>query len=276
MALDFRRINERYDEEFRIQINAFDWFPVASCFKSWVALYYYLNTPTEEWQDEPGSLLHNTVVFSNNLQAGAVLAEVSRRISNSRNPIEKFNDFLQSTVGMSNGLHSWDWPESATIGFTDPRFIPSETRGIQLDDQYFRIDNLFTADDLAHGYDVLTRGAVFAEWGKLREAIAATNALLSIPAAAYQSPLEYVFPDGYMGKDGILPEADLPAGLGRVVNDAGVVTVGEAKYIIVFLSIRENELAVRDVLSDIARMIDIYERGRRTMPPPSGDGIGGS
>jgi hypothetical protein len=32
MALDFRRMNARLDEDFRIQINAFDIYPVASCF----------------------------------------------------------------------------------------------------------------------------------------------------------------------------------------------------------------------------------------------------
>jgi hypothetical protein len=272
MALDFRRINDRYDEEFRIQINAFDLFPVASCFKSWLALYYYLNTPVEVWQDSQGSSLYDMVVFSNNLQAGAILAEVARRIPNSRNPIEKFNDFLQLTVGMANGLYSWDWPDSPTVGFTDVRFLPSDTRGVQVNDRFFLVDNVLTAADLAHGYDVLTRGDAFAEWEKLREAIEATDRLLSIPAAGYQSPFEYVFVEGYMGKDGILPEANLPAGLGRVVNDAGVVTIDDAQYIIAFMSIGENELAVREVLGEIARLIDIYERGRRTMTLPLRNG----
>ena len=34
MALDFRRINAQFDEEFRIQINAYNIYPVASCFKA--------------------------------------------------------------------------------------------------------------------------------------------------------------------------------------------------------------------------------------------------
>lgn len=32
-------------------------------------------------------------------------------------------------------------------------------------------------------------------------------------------------------------ETDLPAGLGRVANDAGVLSVGDAHYIVSFMSI---------------------------------------
>ncbi|MBA3871732.1 MAG: hypothetical protein H0X30_21505 [Anaerolineae bacterium] len=95
---------------------------------------------------------------------------------------------------------------------------------------------------------------------------------MTIPATDYQSPLEYVFQNGYMGKDGILPETDLPKGLGRVIDDAGVVTVGDARYIIAFMSMGEGESVVRDVLGGIAKMIDVYERGRPTLATPAYNG----
>lgn len=269
MALDFRRINAQYDQEFQIQINSERWFPVASCFKAWVALYYYLNTPRDQWQDTQGTALHSTVVFSSNIDAGIVLADVSRRTSGQGNPIEKFNDFLRLNVGMTNGLYSWDWPGSPTIGFTDQRFLPSEFRNVLYKEELYRIANIFTVTDLAHGYDVLLRGQAFARWPEMQQALAASDALLRIAAANYQSPIEYVFPQGYMGKDGILPEADLPTGMGRIVNDAGVITVGDAYYIIALMSIGESETTVRDVLVNISRMIDVYERGRRLMGTPT-------
>ncbi len=269
MTLDFRRINERYDQEFRIQIKAFDWMPVASCFKAWMPLYYYLNTPPGSWDDQPGSSLYSTVVFSSNLDTGIVLADVANRIAGDRNPIEKFNDFLRETVGMANGLYTWDWTGSPTVGFVDQRYEPTLNRAVKLetDDEVYLADNIFTANDLAHGYDVLVRGEVFARWDRMREAITATRALLNIRAPEYRSPLEFVVTDGYMGKDGILPAEDFQPG--RVVNDAGVITIGEAHYIIAFFSAGESEVSVRSVLGELMTMIDIYERGRRTLTPPS-------
>jgi len=268
MALDFRRINAQNNQEFRILIKADKLYPVASCFKAWVALYYYLNTPKDQWKDTQGTSLYSTVVFSNNTETGTVLVDVAQRISGSGNPIQKFNDFLFRTVGMNNGMHTWDWPGSPTVGFTDERFAPSFNRSMVYKGETFLIDNLFTVTDLAHGYDVLQRGQSFARWDAMHEAIMATDSLLTIPASDYLSPLEYVFSQGYMGKDGILPETDLPKGAGRVIDDAGVVTVGDAHYIIAFMSMGEGESVVRDVLGGIVKMIEVYERGRPTLATP--------
>jgi hypothetical protein len=268
MALDFRRINAQNNQEFRIMIQPDKLYPVASCFKAWIALYYYLNTPREGWKDTQGTPLYSTVVFSNNTEAGTVLVDVAQRTGGTGNPIEKFNNFLMRSVGMNNGMHSWDWPGSPTVGFTDERFAPTFNRSMIYKGESFLVDNLFTVTDLAHGYDVLQRGQAFARWDAMHNAIMATDALLSIPASDYLSPLEYVFKQGYMGKDGILPEADLPKGLGRVIDDAGVVTVGDAHYIIAFMSMGEGESVVRDILGDIAAMIEVYERGRPSIATP--------
>lgn len=273
MALDFRRVNANNNQEFRIQIQSDKLYPVASCFKAWIALYYYLYTPRDQWADTQGTPLYSTIVYSNNTEAGTTLAEVAERVPGTGNPIQKFNDFLRRRVGMLNGMYAWNWPGSATTGFTDERFLPSDNRGMVYNGEFYRVDNLFSATDLAHGYDVLQRGQSFARWDTLHEALLAADALLSIRAPDYTSPLEYAFPEGYMGKDGILPETDLPAGLGRVINDAGVVTIGDAHYIIGFMSMGESESIVRSVLADLAKMVEVYERGRPSItPPPYDDG----
>ena len=272
IALDFRRINAQNNQEFRITIQANKLYPVASCFKAWIALYYYLHTPRDQWNDTQGTPLYSTIVYSNNTEAGTMLVEIAERVTGTANPIEKFNNFLMRTVGMNNGMHSWDWPGSPTVGFTDERFAPNSNRSMLYKGEFYLVDNLFTVADLAHGYDVLQRGQSFARWDTMHDAILATVSLLSIPATDYQSPLEYVFPNGYMGKDGILPETDLPSGLGRVIDDAGVVTVGDAHYIIAYMSMGESESLVRDVLGDIAKMIEVYERGRPLLPTPAYNG----
>ncbi|MCA0456505.1 MAG: hypothetical protein LCI00_21205 [Chloroflexi bacterium] len=273
MALDFRRINANNNQEFIIQIQSDKLYPVASCFKAWIALYYYFYTPRDQWQDTQGTPLYSTIVFSNNTEAGTTLAEVANRVPGAGNPIEKFNDFLRTRVGMTNGMYSWNWTGSGTAGFTDERFVPSDNRGMTYNGEFYRVDNLFNVTDLAHGYDVLQRGQSFARWSTMYDAIMATDALLSIRASDYTSPLEYVFPEGYMGKDGILPATDLPPGLGRVIADAGVITVGDAHYIIAFMSMGVGESIVRNKLDDLARMIEVYERGRPSItPPPYDDG----
>lgn len=268
MALDFSRINGEFNEEFRIQIRAYDLYPVASCFKAWLPLYYYLNTARDAWEDGETTSLYNAVVFSSNVDTGIVLAEVARRIGGEANPIEKFNTFLRRRVGMANGLYSWDWPNAPTVGFVDARFQPTAERVVTVDEEPYLVDNAFSANDLAHGYNVLARGPHFARWERMREALEASLRLLAIRASGYQSPIETVYPDGYLGKDGILPTGDLP--LGRVVNDAGILRVGDAQYIVALMAAGENELSVREVLTEIVAMIDVYERGRPSLTPPGG------
>jgi hypothetical protein len=123
----------------------------------------------------------------------------------------------------------------------------------------YPVINFFTAADFARGYDILARGHVFAVSPVVREAIEATRALLSIPDPNYQSPIERVFPAGYMGKDGILPGSELS--FGRVVNDAGVVSVNGSHYIITFLSAGESESVALDVLKSVIDQIGVYEAG---------------
>ncbi len=257
MALDFRRINGQQDEEFRIQLNAFSLYPVASCFKAFLALDYFLHTPQSEWASDQNSTVYRTIVFSDNTLTGVLLDEVAQRIPGRQNAIEKFNDFLHTTVGVTSGLHTWNWPDTPVAGLSDARFAPSETRQVIVDGQLYLVDNVFTVADLARGYDFLVRGQYFAPSPTLHDAIAATIALLSIPAQEYQSPIERAYPAGYMGKDGILPARDVATG--RVVNDAGVITVDDSAYIIAFLSAGESESTAITVLREVVGQIERYE-----------------
>jgi hypothetical protein len=258
MALDFRGISPTHDEQFRIQINAFDLLPVASCFKTWLILYYFLYTPAEDWDTHPGSPAYETAVNSGNLSTGVLLAEVAQRLPGQRNPIEKFNDFLRRQVGMArSGLHTWNWPLSPTVGLSDPRYAPSEQRQMRGRAGSYRIDNLFTAADMGRGWDVLARGVAFSRQPRLRAALQATLDLLAIPASNYQSPIERVYPMGYIGKDGILPSGDTPAG--RVIADAGLLNGAKNRYIVVFMSAGESEVVAVEVLRQVVAQIAAYE-----------------
>jgi hypothetical protein len=257
MALDFRRINAQYDEEFRIQINASNLYPVASCFKAFLALYYFLHTPQSEWLYDDNSTVYRTVVYSDNVLTGRLLDEVAQRVPGRQNAIEKFNDFLHTTIGLSSGLHTWDWPNTPVVGIRDDRFAPSETRQVFVDGQGYPVANAFTAADLGRGYDFLVRGEHFTQSPVLRDAIQMTKRLLSIPAENYQSPIERVYVQGYMGKDGILPARDVATG--RVVNDAGAIWIHESAYIIAFMSAGESESTAISVLREVVGQIERYE-----------------
>ncbi len=258
MALDFRCISGGLDEAFRLQVNAFNLMPIASCFKAWAVLYYLLHTPAEAQDMTQYSPVYQMAVNSDNLQTGVVLDDVARRVTGRGNAIEKFNDFLTITIGMANGLHTWNWPGSPTAGLSDPRFAPSEQRRVWFNGQQYAIDNACTAADLARGYDFLTRGETFTRAPELKAALQATRSLLSVPAVNYRSPIERAYPDGgYTGKDGILPSSDTP--IGRVVNDAGVIVSGDHTYIIAFMSAGESESTAIDVLREVIRQMTAYE-----------------
>lgn len=257
MALDFRCIRNNIDEKFRIQINAFHLMPVASCFKAWAVLYYFLHTPADMRDTTEFSPLYQMAVNSSNVDTGIVLFDVAKRVSGRGNAIEKFNDFLTIRIGMANGLHSWNWPDSPTAGLTDPRFAPGGERLVYFAGQGYRIDNAFWAADLARGYDFLIRGETFSKSATLKAAIQATRELLSIQANTYRSPIERASKGSYIGKDGILPSSDTP--IGRVVDDAGVIIIGSRTYLISFMSAGESESTALSVLGEVIQQMNEYE-----------------
>ncbi len=260
MALDFRCIDSAYAERFRIQINADNLMPVASCFKAFAVLYYYLNTPAADWNDGPGTPLYRMAVYSDNRATGVVLADTAERVPGPENAIVKFNDFLRGTMGLTNGLHTWNHPGSPTVGLSDPRFAPSAVNGrvVLVRGSAYQVDNVFTASDLARGHDFILRGEHFTRSETFRQAARATSALLSIPATDidYVSPIERVYPLGYTGKDGVLPTDMIAAG--RVINDAGVVRAGGSRFIIAFMSAGEGDINALNALAEVVRQIEVY------------------
>jgi len=260
ITLDFRGIDSAQNEQFRIQINADALQPVASCFKAFIVPYYFLNVPRGAWDYGENSLLYSMAVHSSNSATGIVLDQIARYIDGPENAIVKFNNFLRS-MGLSNGLHSWNWGGSPTENLTDPRYAPSAVTGrvVRIRGITYQIDNVLTAADLARGHDFITRGEYFTESDQMREALRLTKQLLSIPSSTgYRSPIERVFPPGYTGKDGILPASDIATG--RVVNDAGTLHVGPNTYIIAFMSAGESESIALDVLREVIGQIDTYEQ----------------
>ncbi|MFO7323442.1 MAG: L,D-transpeptidase family protein [Chloroflexota bacterium] len=259
MALVFRRFADDGSESFSIQINENELYPVASAFKSFLALYYFMTFPPDEWNYTPGSLVYSTVVYSNNGTTGSLLHEVGLRVDGPGNAIEKFNDFLLNVMGLEHGLYSWNWPGRPTYGLTDPRFTPTEDRRVWIRTLSQSVSNVTTALDLAKGWEFISRASQNPRWSDphFREAIRITREISAIPANDYRSPIEKVIYSGYIGKDGTLPLGDLA--VGRVINDAGIVRVANGEYVISFMSTGENESTTQPALQKVIDCIRMYE-----------------
>ncbi len=261
MALDLRMLDFQVQEHFALQLNAERLLPTASCFKAFLVLYYFMNTPPEAWDAAEGSTIYSVGVYSNNRLTGTLLQDVGQRISGYGNALEKFNDFLIYTLAMQQGLHTWAWEGSPTVGIRDPRFAPSETRFVEVRGARSLVDNVTTAADLARGWRVILTSISpdpYVEYPQLPAAAAATRDLLSIRADDYESPIERVYTGAYTGKDGILPADTLPD-VGRVVNDAGIIYTAHGAYTIAFLSAGESEVIAIDVLRQVVEQIGVYE-----------------
>lgn len=258
IGLDVRRLNSGGTELFRIQYNAFNYYPLASCFKAFLALYYLWYTARERWENGEGSPLYRVAVLSDNLATGALLAEVAQRVPGRGHALEKFNDFLTFTLFLPIGLYSWNWPGSATAGLFDTRYAATAARAVRIPSGEHRVDNVCAAADLANGYVFLARrdNDVYAH-PYFQQVLTAARDLLAIPARNYQSPIERAFAQGYIGKDGILPSDQLATG--RVVNDAGLIRVEDGWYVLSLMSAGESESTVLEALRLLADEIARYE-----------------
>jgi hypothetical protein len=259
MSLEFFRIASDGTEDFRIQINNHELYPIASAFKAFLALYYFVKTPREEWQYEQGSRVYSVVVYSNNGQTGHLLAEMGRRVEGPGNPIEKFNDFILDVMGLENGLYSWNWPGTPTVGYGDERFLPTEERQIWIRTLSESVSNVWTARDLAIGWEFISRfeETEYAEDEHFRDSIRVLRELCAIPANDYRSPIEKVVNSGYIGKDGTLPLGDI--NVGRVINDAGIIRVPTGEYIVSFMSAGENESSTEPALQKVIDQMRMWE-----------------
>lgn len=265
MGLDFRRIDQNGQENFRIQINANQYYPVASAFKAFLVLHYFINTPQDEWQYDQTSLVYRVAVYSNNGATGHLLAEMGERVPGDGNAIEKFNDFLLDELHLQNGLYSWNWPNTPTYNQYDERFAPNQERQVWVRENAQMVSNVTTAEDLARGYEYIVYAENNPRWNSshFREAIRISREILSIPANGYLSPIEKVVNSGYIGKDGTLPLGDLE--IGRVINDAGLIRVPTGTYLVSFMSAGENESTTEPALQAVIDSMRLYEA--RNHPP---------
>ena len=256
IGVDLRQVDPDTGERFfQIQVNAERLYPVASCFKTWLALYYFWQTPHADWQFGEGSDVYSVVVYSNNARTGSLIYQVGERINVFGNAVEKFNDFLLFQVGMQNGLYRWSWEGNPIEEFRDIRFYPSlSERHTDIHGIRYELDNLCTVTDLADGYAFMLANQFDNTHG---EAIRTTLNLCSIEVPAYPSPIERSFAREYTGKDGVLPAE--PEGLGRVLNDAGIIRVGRGTYILAFLCAGEGEYTGLEVMRQIATALEEFE-----------------
>ena len=263
IALDLRALDQEHGELFRIQFNADKLLPVASCFKAFVVPWYYLNVPAGEWDDEPGSAVWEMAVHSGNYYTAVVLDRVARNVPGEGNAIEKFNDFLLST-GMNNGIYLWRTGPTSEI--RDARFQPSRRTGrvVRLGERQIPVFNVFTASDLANGYDFLTGGDQYRSGQGVDIALERARTLLGRSERGLQSPIERAHSPGYIGKHGAIRPNDIPTGY--VFNDAGLVRIGNLQFIVSFMSVAEFEADAMAALREVFLQAVLLERELR--PPP--------
>lgn len=262
MGLYFARLNTENQEEFNIQINVDKLFPVASSFKAAAVLYYFLNTPRDEWYYEQGSPMYSMAVFSNNGRTGEVLYEVAQRLGVS-NPLVAFNDFLTAPepFGWSHGLYSWTFDEffTPTNGYVDPRYHPSK---LPAEDIVLNTVNMANTLELAHVFQVFSQAEYLPRWETdehFRESIKASIDLLSIPALEYLSPLEQAIAyTEHYSKDGTLRPVDIGT---YVRNDAGIWLMPDGgSYLISYMSTAEGDTAVNAALGRVAESMRLYQQ----------------
>ncbi|HEX3050972.1 MAG TPA: L,D-transpeptidase [Aggregatilineaceae bacterium] len=263
MGLYFAYLNDNLDEDYAIQIQDDRLYPMASSFKAAVILYYYLFTPRDEWDDEEGSNLYSTAVYSNNGKTGSVIAEVAERMGKS-NPIVAFNDFLidPDLLGLKYGIYRWTFEEfyTPTNGYSDDRFDPAHLsgEGPVMD----RAVNFTTAAEIAQVFRFLAQGEHHKRWATdehFRAAIQASRTLLSVSIQEFISPLEsaIAYMDHY-SKEGMLRPVDIGT---YVRNDAGVwIMPDTGAYLISFMSATEGDPAVMKVLGDVAEAMRMHQR----------------
>jgi hypothetical protein len=270
MGFSLRKLDDEMRVVFSINYNADKLYPVASCFKVFLLYYYFWNTPQEQWKTDRESAAYRVGVFSDNVKTGVLIRDTGEFVTVYGNPMEKFNDCILLNLGLKHGLHKWEWEGNPMVGFTDPRFEPSTERFIEIRGTSRNVDNLTTSTDLANGYVFLAQAAEgklppnpknpYFDTARAQLAATATLDLLSIPAENYKSPMERGF-GSYTGKDGVLQPEDL--GIGYVVNDAGLVTVGESRYSIALISVGQTEYSTVLTLTAIHELLKEYEGVQR-------------
>ncbi|MFW5692244.1 MAG: hypothetical protein ACOCX3_02710 [Chloroflexota bacterium] len=256
LGLDLRRIDpETGQHDFRILNNAYLCYPVASCFKAMVVFYYFVITPRAQWRYDEDSPAYRVAVFSNNPLTGELIAETAQFYPGRGNAIEKFNEFVRFTLFSQNGLYSWDWQGSPTIGQVDLAYAPSPARAVRFGEVGYEMDNVFFPADLAEFWSLMLRPDPVPGEPQAADAVTRTLELFAIAAEGYRTPIERAR-GSYIGKDGVIPEADSP--VGRVTNDAGIVYINDTPYVISAMFTGSEFRFVR-LLRNILAEIELFE-----------------
>ncbi len=126
MGLVASRWNNQGQLLYRLRYNDQELYAIASTFKTFAAYYYFMNTPQDEWEFAYADNVYSMVIYSNNTKTGNVLADAATRIESDRNRVEKFNDWMQTTFGISDisGIYSWGFGNMSTPFETDERYAP--------------------------------------------------------------------------------------------------------------------------------------------------------
>ncbi|MEO0562527.1 MAG: hypothetical protein AAF125_10455, partial [Chloroflexota bacterium] len=186
---------------------------------------------------------------------GQLIREVGG-LQNFGNDLEKYNDFLLYGMKLEHGISSWNWPGNPLVGVIDDRFSAGDERVVQAGGETHAIGNVTTAADTLNGWREMLRRTLATEDAYTnspyrRQAALHALRVLSIPGIdAYSSPIERVIGRGsYIGKDGILPADAVTTG--RVVNDAGLIPMGDGMMVVSFFSVRESEFSAIEILREI-------------------------
>lgn len=244
------------ETEFSIGYNQDKYYPVASTFKEYAALYYYLCVPEEEWTDPTeDSDIYKMVVMSNNKSTGNILGKTAEYIDGENNPIIKFNDFLAAISGDDRvGLYRWFQGKTNNEDYIDESCAPGSNgrsiEGLSTQDVY----NVFTSDQLQKLTLFLAKG-VKPEFlsdipdDRFLRALEATKNLLSI-RNNLATPIESALADEQTdtkgvqvyGKDGRLNKSDFEESTGNVLGNCITESVviespdGEQKIIISYMT----------------------------------------
>lgn len=243
---------------YRLRYNDPEPYAIASTFKAFAAFYYFMTMPREQWNTGRGSNVYNMVVFSDNTAAGNILALTADVVPGNGNPIEKFNDFMQTFFGLSDlsGIHAWDAGALANQQLVDARFVPDVTqpgRYVTLYGDIYAIRNRFTARDTALATERLARIPFDAAAdAKTRLAYQMTRTLMSVSDSRYRTNFDTIaFDTGAWRKYGYLSEAD--AGAEARSEIVVIPTPDGGHLVIAMLSGAENGDSFRGALGQLFR-----------------------
>ena len=246
-----------YNKRLLTALNPEKPLPVASAFKAPLLMYFvdvvdrdvWAHVPVQYWEanssnDVPEEAreyfkqhrdilrsLYQTLVYSDNVQTGVVLAYVARA-QGSKEALTSFNDWAQERVGISqlSGLSAWVTSPISGYGFVDTRFKGRET---SINSQLTEFDNMMTPRDLGLFYMWM-----LAELDSEQQAVC--KALLSTIFNNRGANLERTA----QANDGIpySKNGSLDTDSGYVVSDAGLMELADGRlYLLVLQSLDVND-----------------------------------